>query len=311
MLLGVAVAGRLFDRDPRGHLLDFCERRNLNGFGDLRLLLCAAAFNLRDDFVYGGGNRCFLDHHRRGGRLCAVAVLERKLLMRRQAAVARAGERLVRTALAVRQHRRAAAGELLALVRSAVSCGGFRLSELGVRLDVHLPAGEARGQACVQSFLADRERKLIIWNDDGRLFGLVVDEDLAHPCGRQRLRDEPRRLGVPRDDVDLLAAELGDDHAHARAAGADARADRVDALGVRLDGDLRAVAGLPRDAADLDEAVADLRHLQLEEGLDQLRIAPRQDYLRSLRARSDLRDDGLDARALLIALAVDLLRTRQ
>ncbi len=75
MLLGVAVAGRGFDRDHRGHLLDFCELRNLDGFDDLRRLLCAVAFNLRDDFVYGGGNGCFLDHHRRGGRLYAVAVL--------------------------------------------------------------------------------------------------------------------------------------------------------------------------------------------------------------------------------------------
>ena len=100
---------------------------------------------------------------------------------------------------------------------------------------------------------------------------VVVEVDLAHARRRERLRDEAGRLGVPRDDVDLLAAELGDDHAHARAARADAGADRVDALGVRLDGDLRAVAGLARDAADLDEAVGDLGHLELEQRLDQLR----------------------------------------
>jgi hypothetical protein len=57
----------------------------------------------------------------------------------------------------------------------------------------------------------------------------------------------------------------------------------IDALDVRLDGDLRAVAGLAGDAADLDEAVGDLRHLELEERLDQLGIAPRQDHLRALR----------------------------
>ena len=93
---------------------------------------------------------------------------------------------------------------------------------------------------------------------------------------------------VPRDDVDLLAAELGDDHAHARAARADAGADRVDALGVRLDRDLRAVAGLAGDAADLDEAVGDLGHLELEQRLDQLRVAAREDHLRALRAGADL-----------------------
>src|SRR5204863_5028810 len=103
-------------------------------------------------------------------------------------------------------------------------------------------------------------------------------------------------------DVDLLAAELGDDHAHTRAARADAGADRVDALSVRLDGDLRAVAGLACDAADLDEPVGDLGDLELEQRLDQLGIPPRQDHLRALRARPDLGDDRLDAASLLVAL---------
>ena len=37
-------------------------------------------------------------------------------------------------------------------------------------------------------------------------------------AGLQRLGDEPGGLVVVRDDVDLLAAQLGHDHAHARAA---------------------------------------------------------------------------------------------
>src|SRR5207302_2358573 len=90
-----------------------------------------------------------------------------------------------------------------------------------------------------------------------------------------------------------------------------ARADGIDALGVRLDGDLRAVARLARDAADLDESVGDLRNLELEQRLDQLRIAAGEDHLRTLRPRADLRDHGLDARALLVALAVDLLGARE
>ena len=146
---------------------------------------------------------------------------------------------------------------------------------------------------------------------DRRFLRLVVDEHLAHTRGRQRLGDEPRRLGVPRDDVDLLAAELGDDHADARASRADARADRVDALGVRLDGDLRPVARLAGDAADLDEPVGDLGHLELEQRPDQLGVAAREDHLRALRAGANLGDDGLDAAALLVALAVDLLGARQ
>src|SRR5581483_7493958 len=105
--------------------------------------------------------------------------------------------------------------------------------------------------------------------------------------------------------------KLGDDHAHTRAARADAGADRVDTLGVRLDRDLRAIAGLAGDAADLHEPVGDLWHLELEQRLDQLRIAAREDHLRALRPGADLGDHGLDSGALLVPLAVDLLRARQ
>src|SRR5205085_5001508 len=154
-------------------------------------------------------------------------------------------------------------------------------------------------------------RELVVGDDDCRVARLVVDVDLAHARGRERLRDEARGLRVPRDDVDLLAAELGDDHPDARAPWANARADRVDTVGVRLDRDLRAVARLAGDAADLDEPVRDLRHLELEERLDQPGIAPRQDDLRALRPGTHLGDDRLDPRALLVALAVDLLGARQ
>jgi len=61
---------------------------------------------------------------------------------------------------------------------------------------------------------------------------LPVDEHLAHARRRQRLGDEPGGLVVVGDDVDLLPAQLGDDHSHPRAAGADAGADRVDAVGM-------------------------------------------------------------------------------
>src|SRR4029453_13328146 len=102
-----------------------------------------------------------------------------------------------------------------------------------------------------------------------------------------------------------------DDHAHARAPRPDASADRVDALGVRLDGDLRPVAGLAGKPRDLDAPAGNLGHLELEERANQLWVAPRQDHLRALRARANLGDDRLDPAALLVALAVHLLGTRE
>src|SRR5918995_2924591 len=220
-------------------------------------------------------------------------------------------DRCVGAALAVREDRGAAAGEVLACLPSAEGCLGLGRGKLGLRLDVDLPPGQARGEAGVQALLADRECQLVLGDDDRRLLGLVVDVDLPYPRRRKGLREETGGLGVPRDDVDLLSAELRHDHADTRAARADAGPDRIDALGVGDDGDLRAVAGLTGDAADLHQAVRDLRHLELEERLDELGIAARQDHLRALRPGPDLGDDGLDARALLVALAVHLLRARQ
>src|ERR671925_23664 len=201
-----------------------------------------------------------------GDRSRSLLPLER--LVRGHAAEAGARQRGVRAALAVREDRRAAAGELLLGVAAAVGRFGLGLRELRVGLDVDLPTREPRGETGVQALLADRERELVVGDDDGRVARLVVDVDLADARRRQRLGDEARRLRVPRDDVDLLAAELRDDHAYARPARADAGADRVDALGMRLDGDLRAVTGLAGDAAELDEHVVAVAGLLDDAGHD-------------------------------------------
>ena len=220
-----------------------------------------------------------------------------------EAAVAGVGQRRVGTAPAVGEDRRAAAGDLLLLVAVLGLLGG----ELGLGADVHAPAGEPRRQAGVLALAADRQRQLVVGDDHGRLLGLVVDEHLAHARGRERLGDEAGGLVVEGDDVDLLAAQLGHDHAHARAARAHAGADRVDAVGVGDDGDLRAVAGLAGDVGDLDEAVGDLGDLELEQLLDQLGVAAGDDDRGALARGRDLLDDRLDALGVVVALALDLL----
>src|SRR6188472_2419710 len=300
---------RLLCRRHTGRL-DVHRDRNLGRvldgtLGGIRLLDRQLAgrerfLDLGDRLLGGDGDRGT------GGRIA------RNRLVGRDAAVLRPGQSRVRAALAVREKGGAAAREVaVAVVLPGEGSIGLGLGELGVGLDVDLPPREPRGETGVEPLLADRERELVVRDDHGRIAALVVDVHLAHAGRRERLRDEPCRLRVPRDDVDLLAAELRHDHADARSARPDAGADRIDTLDVRLDGDLRAVARLAGDAADLDEPVGDLRHLELEERLDQLRRAPREDHLRALRARANLDDHGLDARALLVALAVDLLGARQ
>src|SRR5215213_8636768 len=172
-----------------------------------------------------------------------VGVLAGERLVRVQAAVARSRQSGVRAAPAVPEDRGAAAAGLLLLVARVL----LLLGELGLRADVDAPAGQAGGEPRVLALAADRQRQLVVRHDHGRLAVLVVDEHLAHARGAQRLGDEPGRLVVVRDDVDLLAAELGDDHPHARAARPDAGADWIDAVRVRDDRDLRAITGLARD----------------------------------------------------------------
>ena len=227
----------------------------------------------------------------------------------RQAAVAGVGERRVRAATAGGEHGRAAAVEGLLLALEALVVG--LLGELALADDVDAPAGQLGGQACVLALAPDRQRELVVGDDHGRLPVLVVDEDLAHARRRERLGDEAGGLLVVGNDVDLLAAELGYDHPDAGAARADAGADGIDAVGVGDDRDLRAEPGLAGDADDLDELVGDLGHLEGEQLLDQLRVLARDDDARALAVGLDLGDHGLDPHAVVVALAVDLLRAGQ
>ena len=96
---------------------------------------------------------------------------------------------------------------------------------------------------------------------------------LRHPRRRERQPGEPLRIGRPRHDVDALAAQLVHDRLHARALEADARADRIDGVVARDHGDLGAAADFARDGADLDDLLLDLGHLELEQRLDEQRIA--------------------------------------
>src|SRR5262245_17435704 len=276
--------------------------------------LVELAIGLLDDRLHG--RLVGVPAGQRGHLLVAQRAEDRDLvraepgqrLVLRQAAVLGALEGGVRAAAAGRHDRHAAAvGGLLALVLDVL----LLLGELGLGGDVDLPPGQPSGEAGVLTVAPDRQRELVVGDDHGRLLRLVVNEHLAHARRRERLGDEPGGLVVVGDDVDLLAAQLRYDHAHAGAARADAGSDRIHAIGVRDDGDLRAPARLTGDAGDLHELVGDLGDLELEELLDQLGIATGDDDARALGVGRDVGDHRLDAHAVVVALVVDLLGARQ
>src|SRR5262249_52873625 len=85
---------------------------------------------------------------------------------------------------------------------------------------------------------------------------------------------------------------------HARAAHADAGADRVDRGIARDHADLCARAGIAGHRLDLDDAVIDLRNLLREQFCHELRMCPRQENLRAARFAADVEDEGADAVAV-------------
>ena len=127
---------------------------------------------------------------------------------------------------------------------------------------------------------------------------VFVEHDLDHFGGRQRVDHERRHVLRPRDDVDLLALQLVDHRLHARAAHADAGADRIDRGVARDHRDLGARAGIAGHRLDLDDAVVDLRHFLREQLGHELRVRAREENLRPARLAPHVVDIGADAVAV-------------
>ena len=103
---------------------------------------------------------------------------------------------------------------------------GFFL--LGENIDI--PAGQLRGEAHVLPAPADRQRQLVVGVGHHHFdpLAVLVDHDLGDFGRRQRVDDKGRDVGRPGNDVDLFALQFIDHGLHARAAHADAGADRID-----------------------------------------------------------------------------------
>ena len=174
-------------------------------------------------------------------------------------------------------------------------------------LDAHqvqLPPGELGGEPDVLAEPADRDREVLLVDDDVHAVLFLVDDDRRDLGGRERVDDELRRVFREQDDVDALAGELVGHRGDARAAHADAGALRIEPRVVRLDRDLGADAGVARGGLDLDQPLLDLGNLELEQAHQELRRDSRQDQLRPFRRAVDLGD----VRADPVADAQHLLR---
>ncbi len=114
---------------------------------------------------------------------------------------------------------------------------------------------------------------------------------------------------IPRNDVDLLAAQAVGDVGDAARLRPEARADRVDFGTMRAHGDLRTAAGFACDRHDLDDAVRDLRNVHLEQALNEPLGGARENDLRALRRLANVEyvraHEIVDAERLARNLLVD------
>ena len=178
---------------------------------------------------------------------------------------------------------------------------------LGQVLDVDAPAGELGGQPGVLTLAADGQRKLIVGHDDdGRLafFRMLFQKDVGDAGRAERLGNENALVVVPFDHVDLFVVQFANDALDAYTAHADARAHRVDPMLEGLHGDLGALAGLASDALDLDLAVIDLRHFQLQQAAQQVAVVTADDDLRAAIRLANFQN--VDANLVVGAIAFSL-----
>ena len=142
---------------------------------------------------------------------------------------------------------------------------------------------------------ADRLGEVLLVHHDVHAAGVFVDNDAHDLRGRQRVDYELRRVRRPQDDVDALAGQLGGDGLDAGAAHAHAGADRIDALVVGLDRDLRAHARIACCRLDLQQPLLDLGDFELEQLDEKLRHHAREHQLRPAAAAIDLEQERAHA----------------
>ena len=207
----------------------------------------------------------------------------RPRLRRRFAAGASASSASRATLSGVSAVSAAAGSSAVASPRRPVGVGrGLGLGDRDVAADVDAPAGQAGGEPGVLALAADGQREHPLGHGHARDPVLLVDVD-ADDLGRaQRVGHEDAGVVAPRDDVDLLAGQLGDDGLDAaRRAGRPWRPTGIEALLARRDGDLGAAAGLAGDGLDLDRAGVDLGDLELEQAAQEALVGAADEDLRT------------------------------
>ncbi|MCY1415579.1 hypothetical protein D9M71_310680 [compost metagenome] len=176
---------------------------------------------------------------------------------------------------------------------------------LDVRFGHHVqgPAGKLAGQAHVLAATTNGLGQVVFGNGDVHCMGIFVDDDRHHFGRSHGVDHELRRVVVPQDDIDALAAQFAGYGLDAGTAHADAGALRVDALVLGANGDLGAGTRVTGGGHHFDQLFGDFRHFDAEQFDQHLRRGARQDQLRATVLGADFLQQGTHAGADAESLA--------
>src|ERR1035437_5524761 len=179
------------------------------------------------------------------------------------------------------------------------------------RLNVHLPTGQLGSQPGILPALTNGQGKLVFANHDPDPFAGFIDFESFKLCRCQCVGDEIPDVRVPADDVHLLVVEFPHDVLDPLAAQSDAGTYRINLFVPGPDCQLGAKARFAGNALDLNRAVLDLGHFQLEELDDKPRIGAGQNDLGPVRSLLDCADVAAEALADLVFFGRDALTVGQ
>ena len=115
---------------------------------------------------------------------------------------------------------------------------------------------------------------------------VFIHHDRSNVCWRHCVNHELRRVIIPQDDIDTLAAQFGRNRLNARTAHTNTGADRINTLVVGLNGDFRTRSRITGSRFNFDNFFANFRYFNAEQLNQHFRFGTGYKQLRTARFRA-------------------------
>ncbi|ABV15621.1 hypothetical protein CKO_04568 [Citrobacter koseri ATCC BAA-895] len=155
------------------------------------------------------------------------------------------------------------------------------------RHHVKFPAAQLRSQTDVLTITSDRLSQVTGFNSDIHGVFIFIHHDRSDVCWRHRVNHELRRVIIPQDDIDTLAAQFSRNGLNARTTHTHTGADRIDTLVVGFHRDFRTGTRIAGRRFNLNDFFADFRYFNTEQLDQHFRFGTRHKQLRTARFRAN------------------------